>query len=140
VKIHSALVIAALLLAGCAKKNDTPEAIKQGVIRDISKGFNVGAMDVTVDAVSFRDKEADATVTFSLKGGSRDQGMTMRYVMERRDDNQWYVKSRASGAGGAANGSAAVPAGHPALGGAQQAPADSGSKPNLPAGHPDLGQ
>jgi hypothetical protein len=63
VKILTPVVIAALLLAGCAKKNDTPEAIKEGVLRDISKSFNVSNMDVVVDSVSFRDKEADATVT-----------------------------------------------------------------------------
>ena len=62
-KILTSVVIAALLLGGCAKKNDTPEAIKEGVLRDISKSFNVSNMDVVVDSVSFRDKEADATVT-----------------------------------------------------------------------------
>ena len=146
-KIHlsrgfaASVVIAALLLAGCAKKNDTPEAIKQGVIRDISKSFNVGAMDVIVDAVSFRDKEADATVTFTLKGGSAAQGMTMRYLMERHDDGQWYIKSRASNAG-AAGASGAMPAGHPAMGAppSEGAAAASGSKFNLPPGHPELGQ
>jgi hypothetical protein len=126
VKILTPVVIAALLLAGCAKKNDTPEAIKQGVLRDISKSFNVANMDVVVDSVSFRDKEADATVTYMLKGGSADQGMTMRYVMERHDDGQWYIKSRAS---------SAVPASD-----AAGATAASGSKLNLPPGHPDLGQ
>jgi hypothetical protein len=163
VKIPIAFAVAALLLAGCAKKNDTPEAVRQGVIRDISKSFNVSNMDVSVDSVSFRDKEADATVTFSLKGGSKAQGMTMKYVMERRDDNQWYIKSRSSGqvAGAAgdagASGAAALPAGHPGMGGAPMsgdamggadmagasagaAAGASGSKFKLPPGHPELGQ
>jgi hypothetical protein len=148
VKILTSVVIAALLLAGCAKKNDTPEAIKQGVLRDISKSFNVANMDVVVDSVSFRDKEADATVTYMLKGGSAAQGMTMKYVMERHDDGQWYIKSRASsaGAGGAEAGgdgaAGALPAGHPTTPGAgtDGATSASGSKLNLPPGHPDLGQ
>jgi len=143
VKILTSVVIAALLLAGCAKKNDTPEAIKEGVLRDISKSFNVSNMDVVVDSVSFRDKEADATVTYMLKGGSASQGMTMRYVMERRDD-KWYIKSRASSAAGAGGDgtSGALPAGHPTTPGAGSdgAPAASGSKLNLPPGHPELGQ
>ncbi len=140
-KIITPVVIAALLLAGCAKKNDTPEAIKQGVLRDISKSFNVSNMDVVVDSVSFRDKEADATVTYMLKGGSASQGMTMRYVMERHDDGQWYIKSRASSAGAGGDGAAgAMPAGHPAPAGADGAVGPSGSKLNLPPGHPDLGQ
>ena len=153
-KIHTsrgfaaALALAILFLAGCAKRNDTPEAIKKGVIRDISKSFNVANMDVIVDSVSFRDKEADATVTFALKGGNASQGMTMKYVMERHDDGEWYIKSRASSAGSGAPGApGAMPAGHPAMG----TPADSGmpeagatpasgSKLNLPSGHMDIGQ
>ncbi len=137
-------MVVALVLAGCAQKNDTPEAVKQGVIRDISKSFNMANMDVIVDSVSFRDKEADATVTFALKGGNASQGMTMHYTMERRDDNQWYIKSRASmAAGGAQGASGALPAGHPAMGGA--APMDSpvsdtGSKTTLPPDHPDIGK
>lgn len=144
-KILTVVAVAALLLAGCARKNDTPEAIKQGVLRDISKSFNVANMDVIVDAVSFRDKEADATVTFVLKGGNASQGMAMKYLMERHDDGQWYIKSRAGAAGAAAGSgsSAAMPAGHPAMGGGA-APAGaasaSGSKLNLPPGHPDLNQ
>jgi ribosomal protein S6E (S10) len=127
VKIHTALVVA-VLLVGCAQKNDTPEAVKQGVVRDLAKKFDMSKMDVLVDSVSFRDKEAEATVTFVVKGGSASQGMTMRYVMERHDDNQWYIKSRANatGAGGGAAG--------------QPATSATGSKLNLPPGHPELGQ
>jgi hypothetical protein len=141
VKVQTVLAVATLLLAGCAQKNDTPEAIKQGVLRDISKTFNVANMDVTVDSVAFRDKEADATVTFSLKGGSRGQGMTMQYVMERGGDSQWHIKSRASGHGadGGSGSAAAMPTGHPAMGGPAAAPAASGSKLNLPPDHPDIG-
>ncbi len=144
-KILTFLVVTALLLGGCAKKNDTPDAVKQGVVRDLASKFDMTKMDVIVDSVSFRDKEADATVTFVVKGGTASQGMTMRYVMERHDDGQWYIKSRASsaGAGGADGGSGAMPAGHPAMGGPDSsagATAASGSKLNLPPGHPDLGQ
>ena len=141
-KILTAMAVLALFLAGCAKKNDTPEAIKQGVIRDISKSFNVANMDVTVDSVSFRDKEADATVTFSLKGSATHQGMSMKYVMERHDDNQWYIKSRANAVGGSpAGGAGEMPAGHPGI---ESTPgggvAASGSKLNLPPDHPEIGQ
>jgi hypothetical protein len=142
------LAIGALSLAGCAQKNDTPEAVKQGVVRDLAKKFDMSKMDVIVDSVSFRDKEADATVTFVVKGGSASQGMSMKYLMERHDDNQWYIKSRstgqeASGAGAAGSAAGALPAGHPTMGGAAPAvgaPPASGSKFNLPPGHPELGQ
>jgi hypothetical protein len=96
------------------------------VIRDLATKFDMSKMDVIVESVSFRDKEADATVTFAVKGGSASQGMTMNYVMERRGDNQWYIRSRSSVAGaGGADGSAAA---HAATGS------------NLPPGHPELGQ
>jgi hypothetical protein len=141
----AALTIGAFVLGGCAQKNDTPDAVKQGVVRDLAKKFDMTKMDVIVDSVSFRDKEADATVTFTVKGGSAAQGMTMNYVMERHDDGQWYIKSRANAAGAApapavgADGNA-LPAGHPAMGGPGAATAASGSKLNLPPGHPELGQ
>jgi hypothetical protein len=143
VKIVTGLAVLALLLGGCAQKNDTPEAVKQGVIRDLATKFDMSKMDVVVDSVSFRDKEADATVTFIVKGGTAEQGMTMKYGMERHGDNQWYIKSRASssGAGGSAaappgNTPGNLPEGHPAMGGAPT----SGSSLNLPEGHPALGQ
>ncbi len=142
-KILTALAVAALFLAGCAKKNDTPEAIRQGVIRDLASKFDIAKMDVIVDSVSFRDKEADATVTFAVKGGSADQGMKMSYVMERRDDNLWYIKSRASaptaaGSAGAdgGTGAPALPPGHPGMDGST--PAAGGA--SLPPGHPATGQ
>ena len=134
-KILTAVALTALLVTGCASKNDTQEAVKQGVIRDLAKKFDMAKMDVIVDSVSFRDKEADATVTFVLKGGSASQGMSMQYVMERHDDNQWYIKSRASAvAGGADGASGSMPAGHPAMEGG-----GDGSAAGLPPGHPDTG-
>lgn len=135
-KIGAVLALFALFLAGCAKKNDTPEAIRQGVIRDLSdsKKFDMSKMDVIVDSVSFRDKEADATVTFAPKGGTAADGMSMQYTMERHSDGQWYIKSRAAADNGAAHGASGstLPAGHPAIG--------AGDSGNLPAGHPAVGQ
>ena len=141
-KSRLALTVCAIVLAACAKKNDTPEAIRQGVIRDISKNFTVANMDVIVDSVSFRDKEADATVTFALKGGTAAQGMTMKYVMERHDDNQWYIKSRSSSAGAGetpaseTGGSTGLPAGHPSLDGANGG--TGGPQSQMPANHPEI--
>jgi hypothetical protein len=123
VKTGAILALFALFLAGCAKKNDTPEAIKQGVIRDLTASgkFDMQKMDVIVDAVSFRDKEADATVTFAPKGGSAADGMNMKYLMEQRDDGQWYIKSRSAADTGAVHGASGstLPPGHPAVGQSQ---------------------
>ena len=65
------LCLAALLLAGCAKNIDNPEAVKEGIVKDIAKKVDVGNMDVNVDSVSFRDSGADATVSFLAERRSR---------------------------------------------------------------------
>lgn len=136
-----------LALAGCSSHNiDTVDAVKQGVISDIAKNINVAAMDVNVVSVSFRDKEADAVVSFSAKGMPASQGLTMSYTMERKG-NEWHIKSRAQsdlqkhaaqaqpGGQGADAGSSQLPPGHPATGSG-----DSGSQgTQLPPGHPPMG-
>lgn len=149
-KIQTILVTAALFgaltLGGCAKKNETPEAVKEGILRDIGKNFDVSSMDINVDSVSFRDNEADAIVSYSLKG-SKDPSsmMTMKYLMERRSDGKWYIKSRASGV----TDNNALPAGHPetsgstgadgtSIGGALGVGTSDGGGTALPPGHPDI--
>ena len=157
-KFVSILVAALVVLAGCSSKNvDTLDAVKQGVIRDISKNVNIGAMDVNVVSVSFRDTEADAVVSFAPKGGTRQQGMTMNYTMERQG-SEWHIKKRGPsahaaqqppGAGGAMGGgsmpgggmpggdSATLPPGHPPMNGGETSPPSSGGA-QLPPGHPPL--
>jgi hypothetical protein len=126
----STLLLTALV--GCSNRNaDSQEAVKQGVIRDIAKNVNVAAMDVNVVSVRFRDKEADAVVSFSPKGGSPAQGMTMSYTLARQG-SEWHIVKRAqadmqrhAGQGQAQGGPLdAMP------------PPDSGSQ--LPPGHPSM--
>ena len=141
--MFGALALAAL--TACSHGNvDSLEAVKQGVIRDISKNVNIGAMDVSVVSVSFRDKEADAMVSFAPKGGTAAQGLTMKYTMERQG-SEWHIKSRAQSdmqrhAGQAQpapdSGMGQMPAGHMAM----PPSGTSGSSPNLPPGHPQLNQ
>jgi hypothetical protein len=147
VKFAITAAAAAITLAGCSNRNiDSIDAVKQGVIRDISKNINVAAMDVNVVSVSFRDREADAVVAFAPKGGTVAQGLTMSYTMER-NGAEWHIKSRGAALqqhaaqapsamqqqSGAMNGSgqSQLPPGHP--------PANDGGSANpLPAGHPPL--
>jgi hypothetical protein len=89
----AAISLAALLLLGCGKNIDTPEAVKEGVIKDIAKKVDIASMDVYIDSVSFREKEADAKVSFTPKGADRSQSITMNYVLERQGD-EWHIKSR----------------------------------------------
>jgi hypothetical protein len=128
----AAICLAALLLAGCSKNIDTPEAVKDGVLKDIAKKVDVASMDVNVDSVSFREKEADAQVSFMPKGATRSQAITMNYVLERQGD-EWRIKSRTMEVHGQTQpGQAALPPGHP---GVSAAP-NPGTP--LPAGHPQL--
>lgn len=165
--IRPALIAAGVciaLLAGCKKDIQNEEAVRQGVMSYLSKRSDLLAMDVSVSSVSFHDDEATAQVHFQAKGNnSAAAGMTMQYVLERKN-NQWVVKGRtganaahgASGPGtngtpgqgtapGALDGmpripgsngagSTSLPAGHPAIGGSQGLP------PGHPAVNPDSSQ
>ena len=124
------ICLAALCLAGCSKNIDTPEAVKEGVLKDIAKKVDIQSMDVTVDSVSFREKEADAKVSFKPKGAPVSQSITMNYALERQGD-EWHIKSRNMQAHEQPQpGQAALPPGHPAAGGGNGGP--------LPAGHPQV--
>jgi hypothetical protein len=129
----AALCLAALLLAGCSKNIDTTEAVKDGIIKDISKTIDVGTMDITVDSVSFREKEADATVSYTPKGAPGAQAMVMSYALERQGD-EWKIKSRSmlTPHDQAATGQTNLPPGHPGV---------SAVPPGtpLPPGHPAAG-
>jgi hypothetical protein len=114
------LCLAALLLAGCSKNIDTTEAVKAGIVKDISKTIDVGSMDITVDSVSFREKEADATVSYTPKGVRGSQPMVMSYALERQGD-EWKIKSRSmlnphDQAGETGGSGAVLPPGHPGAG------------------------
>lgn len=127
---------AVLLAAGCSRNIDTPEAVKQGVVNDLAKRMDIQNMDVSVDSVSFRDREADAVISFAPRGAPRSEGMSMRYKLQRTG-NQWHIASRSSGdlqrhAQGAPTGDGSqLPAGHPPLG-------NNASGSNLPPGHPQI--
>jgi len=136
----SATVLAVALLAGCSKNIDTPEAVKQGVIKDIAKKVDVKNMDVTVESVSFRGKEATATIAFKPKGGDTRQSITMSYAMEKQGD-EWHVKGRDMQRHQDSKG-AQMPAGAGGMSGAQLPPGHpsttTGMAPGqqLPPGHP----
>jgi len=123
--LFSAAILSAAMLAGCSKNLDTPEAVKQGVIKDIAKKVDVGNMDVTVESVSFRGKEATATIAFKPRGGDPKQAITMSYSMEKQGD-EWHVKGRDMQRHQAVQPGAQLPPGHTPAGGGEQ----------LPPGHP----
>jgi hypothetical protein len=134
----AALFVAAVLLAGCAKNIDTPDAVKQGVIKDIAKKVDIQNMDVSVESVSFRGKEATARIGFRPKGGDPRQSIMMSYTMERQGD-EWHVKGRnmqrheESTPGAPLSPGTPLPPGHPGVAtpGTPLAPGAA-----LPPGHP----
>ncbi|MGP0075926.1 MAG: hypothetical protein ACLPWF_28750 [Bryobacteraceae bacterium] len=151
----ASIVLSAVFFVGCKKDIQNQDAVRQGVMSYLSKRSDLLAMDVSVNSVAFHQDEATAQVHFQAKGNSSPAaGMTMQYVLERKD-GQWVVKGRtgansAHGAGGVPNapssqgnspgpldgmphtalpggvGAAGLPSGHPAVGGSQA----------LPPGHP----
>lgn len=128
------LAAAAVCFSACSKKPDqNKEAVERGVIEYLQNrsGLDVKAMDVRVANVSFRENEAEATVSFSAKGASDASNMMqMRYVLESKD-GKWVVKGRSGGQGGHGGGAAGGPPGSGGHGG--EAPSE------LPPGHPPAG-
>jgi hypothetical protein len=109
----------------------------------LSKRSDLLAMDVSVASVAFREGEATAQVHFQAKGNSSPAaGMTMQYVLERKD-GQWVVKGRtganaAHGANGPGENSVAGQGNLPgALDGMPRVPAPGAARA-LPPGHPTV--
>ncbi len=116
-----------ILLLGCHRDIQNTEAVRQGILDYLAKRPDLSAMDVSVGSVSFRKDEADAVVSFRAKGGPPNNGMEMKYILERKG-NRWEVKGRA-GSGVAGNPHPGMPS--------QGLPHGS-TEGGLPPGHPPL--
>lgn len=137
------LLFAALALLGCSNRGAQNEAaVRQGVIDYLTQrsDLNMKMMQVDVTSVSFRQDEADATVSFRPKGAAGG-GMQMRYTLERQG-SQWVVKGKGHSPGQSPHGQ--MPAG--GMPGAQSphgampgSPAGAQPAPELPPGHPSMG-
>ena len=111
----------ALLLLGCNRAPQNNEAVRQGLMEHLNKGsgLDMNQIDVNLTDVQFEGAEARATVSFRPKS-SPEQGMTMKYLLERKGD-KWVVKRRADsaghglGGGSGAAGTEPLPPGHPPL-------------------------
>ncbi|MGC9970752.1 MAG: hypothetical protein ABSE56_09195 [Bryobacteraceae bacterium] len=112
--------LAGLLLVGCSRPIQNEAAVRQGVIDHLSarQDLNLSQMQIDVTSISFRQNEADVTVSFRPKGGDASSGMRMQYTLERKG-NRWAVKGRGAGPHGqmpAAMPGGQMPAGHPPMG------------------------
>ena len=125
-----------VLFAACQKNIQTNDAVRQAVLNHLSqnKGLQIGSMDIEVAGVTFKDNEAEATVSFKPKGGGAGSGMEMRYSLEKKD-GAWVVKKKADSGMGhgmampggmpapapGGMGGAAMPPNHPSMGAAKEA-------------------
>jgi hypothetical protein len=135
VKIFRILIPALLLVSGvaCKKSIATNEAVRKGVLAHLTnnKGLSVESMDVEITAVTFRDTEADATVSFKPKGGDAAAGMSMKYTLERKG-SEWVVKKTPAAGGHGA----VVPGG---MGSGMGGGMGSGMGMPMPPNHPPAG-
>ena len=115
----------------------------------LSKRSDLLAMEVSVTSVNFNQDQATAQVHFQAKGNSSPgAGMTMEYVLDRKD-GQWVVRGKAgANAAHGANGPAVNPMPGPGVAPGSPGPLDgmpaipgSGSGAgagSLPPGHPSV--
>jgi hypothetical protein len=141
VVVSASLLLSLTLLSGCKKDIQSKDAVREGVLKYLSKRGDLAAMDVSVAGVNFRGNEADATVHFQAKGNSaQGAGLTIPYVLERKG-NEGVVKGRtggdqhgAQGMPGGGGGGGSLPPGHPVVGSGSGGAAGGpgGSMPPLP--------
>lgn len=121
--------IGALILSSCAKDIQNKEAVRQSVVDHLKARKNLdldlSSMQVDVTAVTFRENEAEATVSFVPKGASPAQGMSMKYTLVRSGD-AWQVKQKAEATNDPHSGGAVAP------------PAGAPGGAVLPPGHPPM--
>ena len=111
VRIGSVLLLLALL-TGCNRGNQNKEAIRQGVLDHLAgRGLNIASMNIDIPAVQFNGDKADATVTFTPKGASPSQGMTLHYQMQEKSGRWQVVGTQDSGHAGAVSPGTANPHG-----------------------------
>ena len=82
-------------LAGCNRGvQNNKDAVRQGVLDHLAQvQMNVASMNVEVTSVQFNGNQAEAAVSFTPKGGTAAQGMSMRYQLELKG-GRWEVVGR----------------------------------------------
>jgi hypothetical protein len=101
-------------LAGCNRGVQNKDKVRQGVLDHLAQvQLNVASMNVEVTSVQFNGNQAEATVSFTPKGVSGAQGMTMRYRLEQKD-GRWAVVGRED-AGASPHGGGAMPPAAPGV-------------------------
>jgi hypothetical protein len=101
-------------LAGCNRGVQDKDAVRQGVLDHLAQvRMNVASMNVEVTSVQFNGNQAEATVSFSPKGGNPAQGMSMRYQLELKG-GRWVVVGR-NDSGSSPHGGGGMPSAPPGM-------------------------
>ncbi len=113
-----------VLLTGCGANIQNKEAVQKGIVEYFQKnkesiGLNLDQMTIDVMEVSYKGKEAIATVAFRIKNSAvNTAAMQMKYTLEEKS-GKWVVKGKsgadahAPGAGGDAPPTGVLPPNHP---------------------------
>lgn len=86
-----------LLLAACQRVDiNNSDAVRQAVVTHIeSRGdLTLAQLDITVQDVAFEGDTCEAQVLFVPSGQSAENGMAMRYTLDRVGD-AWKVRPQA---------------------------------------------
>ena len=116
-----------MCLAGCNRGAQDKDAVRQGVLDHLTQvQLNVASMSVEVTSVQFNGDQAQATVTFTPKGGTAAQSMSMQYQMEKKGGRWSVVGRKDAGASPHGGGVPAAPPGaeNPHGGGKMPSPED----------------
>jgi hypothetical protein len=97
-----ALIAVLSLLAAC-KNIQNKDAVQLGLndylkARQATTGLNMDSMKVEITSLVFSPDGAQAqtTVKFTPKQGGDGMGMTMPYILDKKD-NKWVVRAHAEG-------------------------------------------
>src|SRR5688572_30107167 len=118
-----ALVLTIFVLAACSK-GPNADAARQAVLDRLTQmGMPAERMEVAVTNFEVNGKEADATVSLTLKEAKGAPPMVMKYRMEQQA-GKWVVVRRLDEAGSPHGGGALPDAANPHGGAAMPSPED----------------
>ncbi len=134
------LIVAGLLLAGCAGQNkaDTDAAVRKAIEEHLASRPGLSSSEIVLEMkkVDIQGDKAEADVVFRSRNDSK-ASMDFHYQL-RKDGSRWKVEPAGPNAGSSPH-SSMPPSSMPPSEGAPSDQAPSGSASPLPQGHPPIG-
>jgi len=96
------ILLLLVIAGGCKSQNKTSTndeaAVRAGIQRHLSgSGVNVNAMNQETKKITVNGDQALADVDFRLKNGDQSVGMSVEYVLQRKNGQWDVVKSQPVG-------------------------------------------